>query len=78
MDIVWPLPVLQPPNLHGGSCSGETFCTRIEQAYEDVVHWRGNLFQVPSGAAGKAFVSELARLFPSLYRQLKPRMHASL
>ena len=28
-----------------------------------MVHWRRNLFQVPSGVAGKAFVSELARLF---------------
>ena len=32
-------------------------------AYEEVVHWRRNLFQVPSGVSGKSFVSELARLF---------------
>ena len=63
MNITWPLPALQPPNFMWGSCSGEILCTRIEQAYEEVVHWRRNLFQVPSGAAGKAFVSELARLF---------------
>ena len=28
-----------------------------------MVHWRRNLFQVPSGSTGKAFVSELAPLF---------------
>lgn len=32
-------------------------------AYEEVVHWRRNIFQVPSGSAGKSFVLELARLF---------------
>ena len=32
-------------------------------AYEEVIHWRRNLFLVPSGASGEAFVSELARLF---------------
>ena len=63
MNITWPLLALQPPNFMWDSCSGETLCTRIEQAYEEVVHWRRNLFQVPPGAAGKAFVSELAHLF---------------
>ena len=63
VDVTWPSPDLQPPNFSWGSCCGEVFCTRINSAYEEVVHWRRNLFQVPSGSAGKAFVSELARLF---------------
>ena len=64
VDVTWPAsPNLQPPNFSWGSCCGEVFCTRINSAYEEVVHWRRNLFQVPSGSAGKAFVSELARLF---------------
>ena len=63
IDVTWPSPALQPPNFTWGSCSGEVFCTKINLAYEEVVHWRRNLFQVPSGSTGKAFVSELARLF---------------
>ncbi|XP_066936770.1 uncharacterized protein [Clytia hemisphaerica] len=31
-------------------------------AYEQIVYWRRNLFLVPSGSAGKKFVSETARL----------------
>ena len=34
----------------------------IESAYSEIVHWRPNFFKVPSGASGKCFVSELARL----------------
>ena len=30
--------------------------------YDEVVHWKRNIFLIPSGAAGKDFVSELARL----------------
>ena len=44
IDATWPLPALQPPNFRWGSCSGEVFCTRINLAYEKVVHCRRNLF----------------------------------
>ena len=37
----------------------------ITAAYTEVVHWNRNLFLVPSGNAGKDFVTELARLFRS-------------
>ena len=30
--------------------------------YSEIVHWRRNVFNVPSGKAGKGFVTELARL----------------
>ena len=33
--------------------------------YNEVVHWRNNLFTLPSGNVGKSFVAELARLFYS-------------
>ena len=56
-------PDLQPPNFTWNSGSGEIFCRKINTVYEEVVHWRRNLFQVPSGNAGKSFVSELARLY---------------
>ena len=35
----------------------------ITAAYAEVVNWRRNMFAIPLGNAGKAFVSELARLF---------------
>ena len=31
--------------------------------YEAVVYWKKNLFKLPSGAAGKAFIKECTRLF---------------
>ena len=37
--------------------------TLYSSAYDVVVHWRRNLFLVPFGMVGKAFVQELARLF---------------
>ena len=33
----------------------------ISAAYEEVVHWRKNLFLVPTGASGKKFVRETAK-----------------
>ena len=34
-----------------------------EPAYSKIVHWKRNIFAVHSGALGKRFVNELARLF---------------
>jgi len=34
----------------------ETIRQNIELVYEKVVYWRQNLFKLPSGAAGKAFI----------------------
>ena len=54
-DTPWPVPPLQPPDFSWGPYQGADFCTLIDTAYEEVVHWRRNIFQVPSGSAGKAF-----------------------
>ena len=43
--------------------TGQEFSTAIDNAYSWIVHWRQNLFKVPSGACGKRFVGELACLF---------------
>ena len=51
-----------PPNYQWGNVDGETITQRINQAYNEIVHWRRNLFKVPSGKAGTQFVEELARL----------------
>ena len=45
--------------------TGLEFSAAIDDAYLQIVHWRKNLFKVPSGASGKRFVAELARLFES-------------
>ena len=46
-----------------GDVPGQKFTNLIEEAYSLIVHWRRNLFKVPSGSSGKQFVAELARLF---------------
>ena len=51
------------PNFQRGEIDAETFSHSIECCYAEVVHWKRNLFKIPSGKAGKAFVRELSRLF---------------
>lgn len=60
------LPSFKPTasmNLSWGDLSGEEFTNMIDDAYAQVVHWRPNLFKVPSGACGKQFVAELTQFF---------------
>ena len=45
--------------------SSEQYINSVKVAYSEVVHWRRNIFSVPSGKAGRAFVREMARLFRS-------------
>ena len=54
---------LSTPHFTWGSTTANDFNTQINHAYNEIVHWRRNLFSVPSCAVGKEFVSELARLF---------------
>ena len=61
--IQWPFPDLSPASFQWGSCSGPEFCDAISSIYDEIVHWKRNLFQVPSGSSGKVFVMELARLY---------------
>ena len=42
---------------------GADFIQAISAAYDEVVHWRHNLFLTPSGKTGKQFTFELAKLF---------------
>ena len=43
-------------------CNAVEFSKAIDNAYKEVTQWRNNFFPIPFGTAGKAFVSELARL----------------
>ena len=41
----------------------EELIQSLDEAYEEVVHWRPNFFCPPLGKAGKSFASELTRLY---------------
>ena len=56
-------PMADATKFSWGNVSGPDFCSSIEAAYDEIVHWRRNLFSVPTGRAGKLFVQELARLW---------------
>jgi len=44
----------------------EIYSIAVAQVYEVVVFWPKNLFKLPSGKVGKAFVNEKARLFEAM------------
>ena len=46
-----------------GMLKGEEVISTVGRIYEEAVHWKRNIFSVPSGPAGKKFVLEMARLF---------------
>ena len=58
-----PPPDQQPLNFRWGEHSGEAILDVINYSYEEVIHWKPNLFLVPFGSAGTSFVKEVARLF---------------
>ena len=58
-----PFTPIQLPNFVWGSTDGEAFSKSISLTYEEIVHWRRNLFKVPSSRMGKALVVEITRMF---------------
>ena len=42
-----------------GNMSHESFCNTINGVYDEIVHFRRNIFNLPSGRVGKAFIEEL-------------------
>lgn len=46
-----------------GDLDGDAFGKMVGDCYDEGVHWKRNIFLIPSGGAGKAFVDEVARLF---------------
>ena len=63
------LPEFEPlaePSFTWGVLDGYAFSEVIKSCYDEIVHWRRNLFKVPSGKIGtNSFVRELVRLFRS-------------
>ena len=46
-----------------GLVTAPSFSASLSEAFDEVVHWKGNLFTVPHGSKGDQFVTELARLY---------------
>ena len=55
-------PERPPISFTWGVYSGQEMFDIITSTYDEVIHWKHNLFQVPSGGTGCSFVKELARL----------------
>ena len=51
------------------SLDGPTMCNKVIACYSEVIHWKRNVFRIPSGKAGKAFVSEMAKLFQAFAKE---------
>ena len=59
-----PFTTMPPPTFAWSeNMQGADFIQAISAAYDEVVHWRHNLFLTPSGKTGKEFTFELAKLF---------------
>ena len=56
----------QTPNFIWGKIPGEIFTHSITMAHSEIVHWRRNLFSVPSGLVGKEFVKEISILINAI------------
>ena len=67
---------LADPNFQWGSMEGASFCSVIESCYNEIMRWRKNIFKVPYGNVGDAFVKELTRLFPIFFKRLASMLAA--
>ena len=57
--------IQQPQPLVGGSYSLADIDLIINAMYDEIVHWRKNLFLMPSGKVGKLFIRETTHLLDS-------------
>ena len=53
---------LQNPDFSWDSLEGPEVTRLIDEAHEHIKIWKRNLFLVPSGKAGKDFITELTHL----------------
>ena len=58
-----------PAFVWGKEVRGEVFLSAVKNAYEEVMHWKPNLFSIPLGAVGKKLVVEMTRLVRAFAEQ---------
>ena len=58
LHLSYPDPTLT--SFQWGELYGLEFCNVVSSAYDKIVHWKQNLFPVPSGFSGKLLVKELS------------------
>ena len=56
------LPPFQPDNVYPDTewhnISGKEFVDFINRTYDNIIHWRKNLFKFPAGKASRIFINE--------------------
>ena len=57
-----PYPQVHESSFTWGNVDGNMFTHLITCCYNEVVHWKRNLFKIPSGKAGIAYIKETSRL----------------
>lgn len=66
MTPSWPEPDLQPLSFRWGEHTGQAVFDAVNSIYDEVVHWKPNLFLVPFGTAG----TTLCRRLPVYFKRL--------
>ena len=49
-------------NFYWNGVASIQFTNELNNAYKKIVHWKSNLFMLPSGATGKNYIEEVTRL----------------
>ena len=57
-----PFAAMSDPKFKWGEIDGRNFYVAIGKAYDEVVQCKRNVFSIPSGQYGKAFIKECTRL----------------
>lgn len=65
----------QPGEKRWGDISNERFCEEIYRIYDEIVHIVQNIFNVPSGKAGKYFITELTYWIKQLNSNTDLKFH---
>ena len=55
-------PEQQHEDFYWNTVPGRIYQKDLEEAYNQIVYWRKNIFMVPTGAAGKKFIDEISRV----------------
>ena len=63
-------------NFVWGDVNSETFSSLLDQVYNEIVHWRRNIFPLPTGRGGKClFVSSLVCLMLTIQVPVLRELH---